>query len=46
MTLDPAALRRALEKPPGKISAIIPVHLYGQAADLETLLPLAREHGL
>ena len=46
MTLDPDALIRCLEKPPGKISAIIPVHLYGQAADLDAILYLARNHGL
>jgi dTDP-4-amino-4,6-dideoxygalactose transaminase len=46
MTLDPDALIRCLEKPPGKISAIIPVHLYGQAADLDAILCLARNHGL
>ncbi len=46
MTLDPDALIRCLEKPPGKISAVIPVHLYGQAADLGAILYLARNHGL
>ena len=46
MTLDPEALTRSLEKPPGKISAVIPVHLYGQAADLDAILSLARQHGL
>jgi len=46
MTLDPKALERALEKPPGKISALLLVHLYGQSGDLDVLLPLARKHGL
>jgi dTDP-4-amino-4,6-dideoxygalactose transaminase len=46
MTLDPAALERSLAAPPGRIAAIIPVHLYGQAADLDAILPLARRHGL
>ncbi|HTC17936.1 MAG TPA: DegT/DnrJ/EryC1/StrS family aminotransferase [Stellaceae bacterium] len=46
MTLDPEALARALEKPPGRISAVIPVHLYGQAADLGAILPVAARHGL
>jgi dTDP-4-amino-4,6-dideoxygalactose transaminase len=45
-TLDPAALERALAQPPGRIAAIIPVHLYGQAADLDVILPLARRHGV
>jgi dTDP-4-amino-4,6-dideoxygalactose transaminase len=44
--MDPAALARVLRAPPGRIGAIIPVHLYGQAADLTAILPLAREHGI
>jgi len=46
MTLDPKALTRALEKPPGKISAVIPVHLYGQAADLGAIRPVAAQRGI
>lgn len=45
-TLDPAAFKRALAKPPGTIAAIIPVHLYGQAADLDSIGRLARAHGV
>ena len=45
-TLDPAALARALAAPPGRIAAVIPVHLYGEAADLDAILALARRHGL
>ncbi|HXQ50247.1 MAG TPA: DegT/DnrJ/EryC1/StrS family aminotransferase [Stellaceae bacterium] len=45
MTLDPAALARAFAAPPGRIAAIVPVHLYGQAADLDAILALARRHG-
>jgi dTDP-4-amino-4,6-dideoxygalactose transaminase len=44
-TLDPAALERALAAPPGRIAAVVPVHLYGQPADLDAILPLARRHG-
>ncbi|HEV2546146.1 MAG TPA: DegT/DnrJ/EryC1/StrS family aminotransferase [Stellaceae bacterium] len=44
--MDATALARVLKAPPGRIGAIIPVHLYGQAADLAAILPLAREHGI
>jgi dTDP-4-amino-4,6-dideoxygalactose transaminase len=30
----------------GRIRALMPVHLYGQSADMEPLMTLAREHGL
>jgi dTDP-4-amino-4,6-dideoxygalactose transaminase len=45
MTMDAAALERAFAAAPGRVAAIIPVHLYGQPADLDALLPLARRHG-
>lgn len=45
MTLDPEALARAFAAPPGRIAAVVPVHLYGQAADLDPILDLARRHG-
>jgi dTDP-4-amino-4,6-dideoxygalactose transaminase len=44
MTLDAAALARALAAPPGRVVAVVPVHLYGQAADLDAILALARRH--
>jgi dTDP-4-amino-4,6-dideoxygalactose transaminase len=44
-TMDAAELARVLAAPPGRIGAVIPVHLYGQAADLDAILPLARRHG-
>ena len=44
-TLDPAALERVLAAPPGRIAAIVPVHLYGLPADLDAILPLARRYG-
>ena len=30
----------------GKVRAMMPVHLYGQMADMDALLPIARAHGL
>jgi dTDP-4-amino-4,6-dideoxygalactose transaminase len=41
--LDPCLLEAALTK---RTKAIIPVHLYGQPADLEPILSFARTHGL
>ena len=42
-TLDPAAAAAVLARDP--VKAVIAVHLYGQPADLDHLLPLARAHG-
>ncbi len=42
-TLHPAQLARALSP---KTKAIVPVHLYGQPADLAPILDLAQQHGL
>jgi dTDP-4-amino-4,6-dideoxygalactose transaminase len=44
-TLDAGELERVLAAPPGRVAAIVPVHLYGQAANLDAILPLARRHG-
>ncbi len=44
-TIDPAELGRALALMPG-IKAVIPVHLYGQPADMTAILELARRHDL
>ncbi len=48
-TLDPDALAEVLVHPPPglpPIRAVIAVHLYGQPADLDRIVPLCREHGL
>ena len=42
-TMDPAALENAVTD---RTKAIIPVHLFGQPADMDPILDLARKHGL
>jgi dTDP-4-amino-4,6-dideoxygalactose transaminase len=41
--LDPAAVEASLT---GKTRAVIPVHLYGQPADLDPIVAMARKHGV
>ncbi len=41
--IDPAAIEKAITK---KTKAIVPVHLYGQAADMEKIMKLANRHNL
>ena len=41
--MDPEAVRRAIS---AKTKVIIPVHLFGQSADMEPILALGREQGL
>lgn len=43
MTIDPAAVERAITP---RTKAIVPVHLFGQAADIAPLLALAEKHHL
>jgi dTDP-4-amino-4,6-dideoxygalactose transaminase len=48
-TMDPDALQHVLEQPPPgipPIKAVLPVHLYGQPADLDRIVPLCRAHGV
>ena len=42
-TMDPNELERAITE---KTKAVIPVHLFGQSADMDPILKIAREHGL
>ena len=42
-TLDVSQVRRRIRK---KTKAIVPVHLYGQSADMDPILKLADRHGL
>ncbi len=42
-TLDPALLERAITP---ATKAIIPVHLFGQMADMDPIMEIARRHGL
>ncbi len=41
--LDPAKIEAAITP---RTKAIVPVHLYGQAADMDEIVSLARRHGL
>ena len=41
--MDPAAVEAAIT---GRTKVLLPVHLYGQPADMDPLLEIARRHGL
>lgn len=42
-TIDPTQVARAITP---RTKALVPVHLYGQPADMDPILRLAREHGI
>jgi dTDP-4-amino-4,6-dideoxygalactose transaminase len=42
-TMDPAAIQAAITS---KTKAILPVHLYGQPADMDPIMDIARRHGV
>lgn len=47
-TMDPAELEAVMAHPPAglpPIKAVIPVHLYGQAADIHAIAAIAKKHG-
>jgi dTDP-4-amino-4,6-dideoxygalactose transaminase len=47
LTMAPYELSRALQNPPaGRPAAVLPVHIYGQPAELSALAELAHAHGL
>ena len=41
--VDPEAIRKAITP---KTKAIVPVHLYGQACNMDEIMPIAKEHNL
>jgi dTDP-4-amino-4,6-dideoxygalactose transaminase len=43
--MSPRALAEVLAKPPGRIAAVMPVHLYGQPADLAAIEPMTARAG-
>ncbi len=42
-TIDPAAIEAAITP---KTKAIVPVHMFGQVADIEAIMKIAQKHGL
>ena len=44
-TMSPRALAEVLANPPGRIAAVMPVHLYGQPADLAAIEPAVKRAG-
>lgn len=43
MNIDPDSIRKAITP---KTKAIVPVHLFGQCADMDSIMQIAREHNL
>lgn len=46
-TIDPKSVEEIIRNlPTGRLKAIVPVHLYGQSADMRAIMDIASEHGL
>ncbi len=46
-TLDPKSIEEIIQNlPAGRLKAIVPVHLYGQPANMQAILNIARKHSL
>ena len=46
LNLDPASVEKKLQHARSRMRAILPVHLYGQCADMDALNQVAAQHGL
>jgi dTDP-4-amino-4,6-dideoxygalactose transaminase len=49
LTLDPERLERAVQaigRSGARVKAVLPVHVFGQAADMDAILAIAERHGL
>jgi dTDP-4-amino-4,6-dideoxygalactose transaminase len=47
LTMDPEQLRQTLRaSPPGRVRAVIPVHLYGRPARMAEIVTIAKDYGL
>jgi dTDP-4-amino-4,6-dideoxygalactose transaminase len=49
LTLDPERLERAVQaigRSGQRVKAVLPVHVFGQAADMDAILSIAERHGL
>jgi dTDP-4-amino-4,6-dideoxygalactose transaminase len=44
--LDPAAVEKIVQDSQQPVRAMMPVHLYGQCADMDAFASIAKEHGL